>query len=255
MLTRMPVLFIGHGSPENALSDNAFTKSLSKIAAALKQKPKAILVISAHWLTKGTFVSTTDKPETIHDFYGFPDELYEIEYPAPGARSQAMELMKLLPEAKQDEERGMDHGAWAILRHIFPDADIPVFQLSIDFYKPMQYHYDLAKKLIVLRDKGVLIIGSGNIVHNLGVYFERKDDAYDWAEEFDGWVKDKINKKDFQSLIDYKKAGRIAQLSVPTPDHYIPLIYSMALVGKDEKIRSIYEEVSSSISMRSIRIG
>ena len=223
--------------------------------ASVAPKPKAILVVSAHWLTRGTFVSTTAKPETIYDFGGFPDELYRVVYPAPGAPEYAKETEKLVVEAKEDGQWGLDHGAWTVLKHIFPKADIPVFQLSIDYQRPMQYHFDLAKKLSVLREHGVLIIGSGNIVHNLRYAFADDQKPYDWTVEFDEWVKGRIAVRDFQSLIDYEQKGSIARLAVPTVDHYVPMLYSLALAKPHEEIKHTYEENITSLSMRCFRVG
>lgn len=252
---KMPVFFIGHGSPMNAIENNEFTKSLKKMGSKIVVKPKAIMVISAHWLTYGTYVSTTSKPETIYDFGGFPDALYKLKYPAPGSPEFANEVMKLLPEVKADNKWGLDHGAWTVLLHLFPKADIPVFQLSIDYKKPMQYHFDLAKKLAKLREMGVLIFGSGNIVHNLQYAFAKSDMlSYDWAIEFDAWIKNKIKIRDFDSIIHYEKSGKSAELSVPTVDHYVPLIYCLALAESDDKIEFTYEEVMSSLSMRCLKI-
>lgn len=251
----MPVYFIGHGSPMNVVQDNPFTRSLGQTGKNTPN-PKAVLVISAHWLSEGSFISTTVKPETIYDFYGFPEELYAVTYPSPGAPDFALKTLKLLSSAKEDPDRGLDHGAWTVLKKMFPAADIPAFQLSIDFYKPMRHHYDLAKNLSSLRDQGVLIIGSGNIVHNLGMVDWKEGSAFDWAAEFDTWVKDKVDKRDHESLIDYEKAGRQAKLSVPTVDHYVPLLYSLALAGEDEPIDHFYEEMTyGSLSMRCIKIG
>lgn len=254
--SKMPVLFIGHGSPMNAIESNAFTKSLNLLGKAFVEKPKAIMVVSAHWLTKGTYVSTTERPETIYDFYGFPQELYQVKYPAPGHPSSAKEVTRLAAEVKEDGQWGFDHGAWTILKHIFPEADIPVFQLSIDYNKSMEYHFELARKLNKLRELGILVIGSGNIVHNLRLIFSNADNApYDWAVEFDEIVKDRINNRDFDSLIHYEKYGKAGQLSVPTVDHYVPLMYSLALADDDDEISFTYEEVFSSLSMRCLRIG
>ncbi len=253
---KMPAFFIGHGNPMNAILDNPFTKSLEVMGKSVLQKPNAILVVSAHWLSRGTFVSTSPKPETIYDFGGFPAELYKVTYPAPGSPEYARELMKDIPLVKEDPEQGLDHGAWTILKHMFPKADIPVFEMSIDYHQPMQYHFDLAAQLSSLRQKGVLIIGSGNIVHNLSLWFAKKDESpYDWNIEFDEWVKDRINQRDFQSLIHYENKGASAKLAVPTPDHYIPMLYSLALAGKEEAIQFTYEEVFSAASMRAFRIG
>jgi 4,5-DOPA dioxygenase extradiol len=253
---RFPAFFIGHGNPMNAIEDNAFTRSLHEMGRSVPETPKAILVISAHWLTRGTYVSTNPKPEVIYDFGGFPPALYKVTYPAPGSPEYGREVMTLLPEAKEDKDWGLDHGAWTILKHLFPKADIPVFELSIDYGQPMQYHFDLAARLKSLRNRGVLIIGSGNIVHNLSMWFSRKDASpYDWAVEFDEWAKARILSRDFSSLIAYEKQGAAAKLAVPTPDHYIPMLYSLALAGKDEEIKFTYEEVFTSASMRAFRIG
>jgi 4,5-DOPA dioxygenase extradiol len=254
--TVMPVFFIGHGIPTNAILTNPFTQSLAALGKTITEKPRAILVVSAHWLTKGSFVSTSSRPDTIYDFYGFPEELYHVKYPVPGAPEYAREVSRLIPNIREDNERGLDHGAWTILKHLFPKADIPVFQLSIDYYEPMQFHFDLAQRLKTLRQQGVLIIGSGNIVHNLQLVFSRKDyTPFDWAIEFDEWVKEKIIKRDFESLIHYERYGEPATLSIPTIDHYVPLLYSLALVEPDEAIAFTYEEVFSSLSMRCLKIG
>lgn len=207
--TKMPVFFIGHGSPMNAIEDNPFTRSLHSLGKSVIEKPNAILVVSAHWLTQGTFVSTTNLPETIYDFGGFPPELYEVNYPAPGSPEYAKEVLKLIPGVKEDHEWGLDHGAWTVLKHLFPEAKIPVFQLSIDYYKPMEYHFDLAMQLKSLRQKGVLIIGSGNIVHNLRLFLSQNDNKpFDWALEFDAWSKEKILQHDFNSLINYETKAK-----------------------------------------------
>lgn len=253
---KMPVFFIGHGNPMNAVWDNPFTRSLSTLGASIVEKPNAILVVSAHWLTRGSFVSVTPKPETIYDFGGFPDELYKVVYPAPGAPDYAREVRELVPEVNENAEWGLDHGAWTVLKHLFPAADIPVFQLSIDYYRPMSYHFDLAARLKALRHKGVLIIGSGNIVHNLRMWAAQRDDRpYDWAIEFDEKVKNAIDARDFQRLVNYEKEGQSALLSIPTVDHYVPMLYSLALADDNEEIAYTYEEVTSAISMRCFRIG
>ena len=253
---KMPVFFIGHGSPTNVIEDNSFTRNLKAMGESVKEKPKAILVVSAHWLTDGTYVNVTKKPETIYDFYGFPQEMYEIRYPAPGAPETARKVLKLLPGTREDNTWGLDHGAWTVLKHMFPQADIPVFQVSIDFPNSMQYHFDLAKKMKTLRNEGILIIGSGNIVHNLRMIRFEDHFVYDWCGEFDLWVKDKIEKRDFDSLIHYEKQGKAAQLSVPTVDHYVPLLYSLALADENEPIEFTHEDlVYGSLSMRCLRIG
>jgi len=257
LLQRMPVLCIGHGSPMNALAHNAFSQSLTNAGVTIVPKPHAICVISAYWLSHGVWVNTTRLPKTIYDFGGFPDELYQITYPAPGAPAYARRVLELLPGSSEDTERGLDHGAWTVLRHLFPGADIPVFQISIDYRKPMQFHFDLAKYLAPLRNEGVLIIGSGNIVHNLQlVNFDDNTSTYSWAIEFDAWVKEKLDTRDFSSLINYEQQGKTAMLSIPTVDHYVPLLYCLALADADEPISYIYEGFElGSMSMRCIRIG
>ena len=240
----------------NAIEENPFTESLGKLGETFVEMPKAIMVVSAHWLTRGTFVSTVESPEIIYDFYGFPKELYQVKYPAVGASSIAREILSLVPEVKEDNKWGLDHGAWAILKHIFPKADIPVFQLSIDFYQPMQYHFDLASRLKQLRKQGVLVIGSGNIVHNLALVFSKEDKApFEWASEFDEIVKTCILNKDFDSLVHYEKFGRTASLAIPSVDHYAPLIYTLGMAEANEEITFTYEEVFTSLSMRCVKIG
>ncbi|MFH0735463.1 MAG: 4,5-DOPA dioxygenase extradiol [bacterium] len=251
-----PVLFIGHGSPINAIENNPFTQSLKSLGEKLLPVPKAIMVISAHWLNSVTLVSTNPKPKTIHDFFGFPDELYHVQYPAPGAKDYVLKLLKTIPGLKEDDEADLDHGAWSILKHLFPKANIPVFQLSIDYYKPMSYHFELGEKLSYLRNHDVLIIGSGNIVHNLDLFEPNKENnTLTWAVEFDGWVKDCINNRDFQSLINYEECSKNFHLAVPGTDHYIPMLYALGAVKQDDKIEFTYEEVISSISMRCFKVG
>lgn len=252
----MPVFFIGHGSPLNAIEDNAFTRSLVEMGNSLTERPQAILVISAHWFTRGTYVNTSPFPKTIYDFSGFPEELYSIEYPAPGAPDFADAIVNALPEVRTDQRWGLDHGAWSVLVHMFPNAEIPVFQMSIDNSKPIYYHFQFAEQLRELRDRGVLVIGSGNIVHNLKLSLSKNDETpFDWAVEFDEWVKGKILTGDYNSLIDYEEYGPSALLAVPTPEHYLPMLYALALSDDEEVIRFTYEGVISAISMRSFRIG
>jgi len=260
---RMPVLFVGHGSPMNALEDNPFTRSLRQLGQTFQQEgrtPAAILVVSAHWLTRGTYVNISPKPKTIHDFGGFPQELFDAQYPAPGSPDSAKTAASLSPLIHETEEWGLDHGAWTILLHLFPAAQIPVFQLSIDYHQPMQYHFDLARQLQALREKGVLIIGSGNIVHNLRLSMgslQRNDPKpFDWAVQFDTWVKEKLTTGDFKSLLNYESQGEAGRLSVPTPDHYIPLLYTLGLTSEKDEIRQTYEEVTfGGISMRTFQAG
>lgn len=257
---KYPAWFIGHGNPMNVLMDNAFTKSLVTMGKSLQEKPNAILVISAHWLSKnGTFVSVSNKPETIYDFYGFPDAMYKIKYPSPGAPDYAKEVKRIITstEVLEDQEWGLDHGAWTVLKHAFPNADIPVFQMSIDYSKPASYHFKLATELQSLRNKGVLIIGSGNIVHNLrqADFHNIEANPYDWAKEFDEISKKKILSREFMDLVEYEKIGQSALLSIPTPDHYFPMIYSLGLVDDKDEVKFTYEEIqNASVSMRCFEI-
>lgn len=256
---KMPAMFIGHGSPMNAISDNAFTRRLKEMGASVKQQPAAILVVSAHWLTKGTHVLTAVKPATIHDFGGFPQALHNVQYPAPGTPEIAHETAQLITSVKvvEDDQWGLDHGTWSVLRHMYPEANIPVFQLSIDYYKPPAYHYKLAQELKALRNRGVLIVGSGNIVHNLrNISFDEKATPFEWALDFDATVKDKIEKRAFDDLLNYESLGKAAMMSVPTPDHYLPLCYTLGLAAPDEDIAFTYEEIQNgSISMRCFNVG
>jgi len=257
---KMPVLFIGHGSPENAYLDNPFTKRMKNLGKELP-KPKAILCISAHWLTEGTYVTAMENPKTIHDFYGFPDKLYQITYPAPGSPDLAETVKKIVKKSDiilDREEWGLDHGTWMILKLMYPEADILVVQLSIDYYKPPEYHYELGKELAPLRDEGVLIIGSGNIVHNIGkAMFPDLDAApYDWAVEFDSNVEKCLNSGDHKSLINYRDWGRVSRLAHLTPDHYYPLLYAISLQRESDIITYPYIGFHyASLSMRAVLIS
>ena len=251
----MPFLFVGHGNPMNAITDNIYRKGWADIAQKLPV-PKAILCISAHWLTKGTFVTMAENPKTIHDFGGFPQELFEQQYPAPGAvefaelTSETVKSKNVLP----DFDWGLDHGAWSVLMNMYPKADIPVYQMSIDFGKPMQYHFELANELSFLRKKGVLIIGSGNVVHNLRMAKWTGDTKpYDWAIVFDHVVKISIEENNPENLISYEKLGSIANLAHPTNDHYIPLIYALGLRDKKDDFLFFNDSFDmGSMSMRSV---
>ncbi len=257
---RMPVLFVGHGSPLNALEDNQFTRSWSAIGKELEGlNPAAVLCISAHWYTNGTYVHGALEPRTIHDFYGFPPELYALRYQCLGAPSLAEATQEMLHQKTQvhwDESWGLDHGAWVVLRHVFPRANIPVFQISLDVTKSSQFHFALAEELQALRERGVLIVGSGNIVHNLGLLdFSSSTPTYDWALEFDEAVVQYIVRGDYRSLVDYQKLGPAALLSIPTPEHYWPFLYALALQKKGEEVKFLTEGlVMKSISMRSFII-
>lgn len=252
----MPVLFVGHGNPMNAIEKNEFHNKWSELGRSLP-RPKAILVVSAHWLTKGTSVTAMERPRTIHDFGGFPQELFDVQYPAKGSPGLAKEVQEMITKTKvqSDLEWGLDHGTWSVVMPMYPDADIPVFQLSIDYSKPPQHHYDLAKELASLRKKGVLILGSGNIVHNLAMV-NWNGKPYDWAIEFDETIRKLIDAKDHAAIIGYEKLGAAAKLSVPTNDHFLPLLYALALQGNNEPVSYFNEKIDlGSASMRSVKIG
>lgn len=257
---RMPVLFLGHGSPMNAIEENQFVKGFRDIAKTIP-KPTAILCVSAHWFTRGTKVTAMEMPRTIYDFGGFPKELYEVKYPAKGSPDLAKNVQELLsPTAVAlDQDWGLDHGAWSVIKHLYPNADIPVIQLSIDYTQAPQYHYDLAKQLNSLRDKGVLIIGSGNIVHNLSLVDFRNMDkdnyGYDWAIEARATVNKLLLDGDYQPLMNYQKQGKALQLAIPTPEHYLPLIYTLGLQQKGEKVELFNDKLlAGSLSMTSAKI-
>lgn len=264
MAHRMPALFVGHGSPMNTVLDNTFTRSLAAWGRRLP-RPRAILVVSAHWLTEGTFVSCAERPRTIHDFYGFPDGLYALAYPSPGAPEEAEFVARTVRRVPVgcDRDRGLDHGAWSVLRQLFPTADLPVFQLSVDYSfhdrhpKPLRYHYDLAQELRALRERGVLVVGSGNIVHNLArIDGDMEADPYPWALEFDETVKDGLLAGDHRALLDPRSLGPSAAWAVPAPDHYLPMAYVLALQEKGEPLAFAHEGIqNASISMRCFQIG
>ena len=236
--TRLPAVFFGHGSPLNALEQNRFTDAWRHIGTALP-KPKAILCVSAHWMTRGTAVTAMDKPRTIHDFSGFPQELFEVQYPAPGSPTLAARVRELLApvEVQLDKSWGLDHGTWSVLAQVYPDANVPVVQLSLDSTQPPQYHYNLGARLAPLRDEGVLIVGSGNVVHNLGrIQWAEDAKPYGWATRFNEKVRAHLAAREHQPLIHYLSLGSDARLSVPTPEHYLPLLYIIAAQGEDETI-------------------
>lgn len=258
---KMPVLFIGHGSPLNAIEENEFVAGWRKIGKTLP-KPDAVLCISAHWETMGTFVTAMEKPVTIHDFGGFPRELFEVQYPAPGSPELARETKNIISKTVVglDDRWGLDHGCWSVVKHLYPGAEVPVIQISLDYFQSPRYHYDLARELSSLRKKGVLIIGSGNMVHNLGlVDWEKIDEpgfGYDWAIEANEKMIKFILSDDHRALIDYKSQGRAFNMAIPTPDHFLPLLYSLALKEEDETIEIFNDKaVAGSLTMTSIKIG
>ncbi len=257
----MPVLFIGHGSPMNGIEDNEFSKRWASIAKEIPT-PKAVLVVSAHWFTKGTRITAMDFPQTIHDFGGFPRELYEVQYPAPGNPALAKETSSLLHSANVElnHDWGLDHGAWTVVRHMYPKADIPVLQLSIDYTKDPQWHYNLAKELYSLRKKGILILGSGNMVHNLRMVAWDKLDApeygYDWALHMNSKFKELIGNNNHKQLINYGALGKEALLSIPTPEHYLPLLYTLGLKNEKEPVSFFNDKaIGGSLTMTSVKVG
>lgn len=257
----MPALFLGHGNPMNALEENRFVKGFREIEKTIP-RPKAILCVSAHWFTRGTKVTAMKQPKTIHDFGGFPQALHEFEYPAPGSPELAEATAKLVPNApaELDQSWGLDHGAWTVLTHLYPAADVPVVQLSLDRTKPAEFHFDLGRQLDVLRHHGILIVGSGNIVHNLRLVdfrnMDRPNHGFDWAVEAQNFVNQQIAAGDYAPLVDYAKQGRAMNLAVPTPDHYLPLLYILGLKHKPEQLKLFNNEMlAGSLSMTSVRLG
>jgi len=256
MSEKMPVLFVGHGSPMNAIEDNEFSRAWKEEGKTLP-KPRAILCISAHWVTRGTLVTAMEQPRMIYDMYGFPKELYEVKYPAPGSPDLAEQVRRIINKTtvQMDQEWGLDHGTWSVLNRMFPEANVPVIQMSLNANLQISDHYEVAKQLKELREEGVLIIGSGNIVHNLAMV-EFRDFAYDWATEFDAQIKNWILTDDLDPIINYQKQGQAAQLSINSGEHYVPLLYSLALKDENEPISFFTEKVwGGSVSMRSLRIG
>jgi 4,5-DOPA dioxygenase extradiol len=255
----MPTIFFGHGNPMNALSKNSYTEGWASIGKSIP-RPKAVLSVSAHWYIPYCAVTSNLKPRTIHDFGGFPKELYQIEYPAPGSLDLASRVQSLLiPVAVSlDESWGLDHGTWSVLKHVFPKADIPIVQLSIDETQPPSFHYELGERLSSLREEGILIIGSGNIVHNLSTYAWGEDDVkpFDWAVRFEKHARELMLKGDDESLVNYENLGRDAMLSAPTPEHYLPLLYVLGLRRKKEKLSFPVQGIDGgSISMLAVQIG
>ena len=256
---RLPVLFIGHGSPMNAIADNEYTRTLHALGRRLP-RPRAVLCVSAHWMTEGTWITHQARPRTIHDFYGFPKELFDVQYPAPGDPALAEEIRARAADVRinlDDEQWGFDHGAWSVLRHLYPDADVPVLQLSLYLEKSASYHFACGQALAPLRDQGVLIVGSGNIVHNLSMI--KWGDAaapYPWATSFDAWAKEKLEARDMDALVNDATRGADGQLSIPTTEHWYPLLYAAGASLPDERPQFIFEGIqNASISMRSVAFG
>ena len=257
---KMPVLFLGHGSPMNAIEENEFVTGFRNIGKELP-KPNAILCVSAHWETRGTFVTAMEYPPTIHDFGGFPQALFDVQYPAPGSPDLAKETKQLIKktEVGLDEKWGLDHGAWSVIKHLYPNADVPVIQLSLDYNQTPQYHYELAKELTSLRNKGVLIIGSGNMVHNLRLVawdkFNTAGYGFDWALEAREKMKNFILQGDHQALINYKSQGKAFDLAIPSAEHFLPLLYTLALKEENEKVILFNDKaVAGSLTMTSVKI-
>ncbi len=255
----MPAIFFGHGNPMNAISSNAYTEAWQRIGEQTP-RPKAILSISAHWYVPGTGVTVTSAPRTIHDFGGFPPALYQVQYPAPGEPALARRVKSLLApiDITLDDSWGLDHGTWSVLKHTYPAADIPIVQLSIDDTKPPSFHFEVGRKLVPLRDEGVLIVGSGNLVHNLHAYAwgRHSREPYDWAVRFESTARDVMLSGEFGPLVDYETLGRDASLSIPTPDHYLPLLYVLGCHRRGERVLFPVEGVDGgSISMLSVQIG
>jgi 4,5-DOPA dioxygenase extradiol len=257
----MPVLFVGHGNPMNAIEENEFVLSWRELGKSIPW-PRAILCISAHWETSGTLVTAMHKPPTIHDFGGFPPELYNVQYPVQGSPELAYDVKRTITstEVGLDEKWGLDHGAWSVIRNIYPGADVPVIEMSLDWHLTPQNHYELGKELAPLRKKGILIIGSGDIVHNLRMiawdHATEPDFGFDWALRANEIFKGLIRGNNHKDLINYPRLGSDVQMAVPTPDHYLPLLYSLALKEENEAISFFNDKpVMGSLSMTSIRIG
>lgn len=256
---RMPVVFMGHGSPMNAIEQNHYTRALNSIGDELP-KPEAILCISAHWMTEGTWVTAMEQPKTIHDFYGFPQALFDVQYPAPGSPLLASSVQQLVqnPAVHADTQHwGLDHGTWSVLTHMYPAADIPVVQLSLDMRQKPAWHFELAKQLAELRQRGVLILGSGNIVHNLRqIRWEPDAKPHDWAQEFDHWVKTRLEQRDFKALYQNFLDSEAGRLSNPSLDHYYPLLYVLGASLPEDELEFVYEGIqNASLSMRSVKLG
>lgn len=260
-IPKMPVLFLGHGNPMNAIAENEFVEGFRTMANTIP-KPKAILCISAHWETRGTRLTAMQNPVTIHDFGGFPKALFDVQYPAPGSPELAEEAKLLLKQTdvELDIKWGLDHGAWSVIKHLYPNADVPVVQMSLNYYQTPQYHYNIMKDLASLRNRGILVIGSGNLVHNLSridwTRFETDNYAYDWAQEASEKIKKYIINRDHKQLVNYRCHGKAFEMAIPTPEHYLPLLYALSLQEPDDEIQIFNDKaVGGSLTMTSVKIG
>lgn len=257
---KMPVLFLGHGSPMNAIEENEFVQGFRQLGRRI-QRPTAILCISAHWETRGTFVTAMEQPRTIHDFGGFPKALFDVQYPAPGSPEWAQETAKVIQSTPVglDHSWGLDHGAWSVIKHLYPEADVPVIQMSIDYTQGPAWHFALAKELAALRNKGVLIVGSGNMVHNLGlVAWNRLNEsfAFDWALEASDRMKSYMLSQDFTRMVQYQDQGTAFRMAIPTPEHYYPLLYALALKEEQDALSFFNDKpVAGALTMTSVAIG
>lgn len=257
-LARMPSVFLGHGTPLNALADNGWTRAWARIGREIG-RPRAILAVSAHWCTRGVGITAMERPPTIHDFGGFPQALFDMRYPAPGdpaLAARVQDLLAPLPVVLDRGQWGLDHGTWSVLCKAYPAADIPVLQLSMDITQPPRFHFELAQRLAPLRDEGVLILGSGNVVHNLGVFRRHEHDfAYDWARRFNDFIRGRLLARDFDAIVNYADFGPDAAKAVPTPDHFYPLLYAAGAAGDDPAVVEIDGVIQASMSMLSVCFG
>jgi len=259
-IEKMPVLFLGHGSPMNAIEENEFVTGFRNIGKEIP-RPNAILCISAHWETKGTYVTAMESPRTIHDFGGFPKALFDVQYPAPGSPELAKETQQIIQRTAVglDQKWGLDHGCWSVVKHLYPTANVPIIEMSLDYSLTPQSHYELAQELVSLRNRGVLIVGSGNIIHNLRLVAWDKLSSiygYDWAKEANERMNGYILNGDYQSLINFQSQGKAFDLAIPSPDHFLPLLYTLALKEGDEKMSLFNDKiVAGSLSMTSLKIG
>jgi 4,5-DOPA dioxygenase extradiol len=263
---RMPVLFTSHGNPMDiplSRDERPFWNAVFELGKSLQKgfNVRAALIVSAHWCTRGTFVNLSPEQKQIYDYYGFPKEYYQVQYHAKGAPDIAREVKKIVPSIAETTDWGLDHGAWPMLMHLFPEADIPVFQMSLDYYAKPEYHFELGKQLMSLRDKGVLIIGSGSLIHNLQMAGQklRTNDMtpYGWEAEYDAWIKKQIDARNFNEIIAYQTSHKLGKLAAPTPDHFVPVLYSLGLTDGKDNLKYFYEAAPTlpAFSERSFLVG